>query len=167
MITIEDVERLVQDIWSSVLSDDAIVPVAPSAEHLAGRVFLACVSITGGTNASLQLACAPPVAERIARTMFQLDSGPVGEADLRDALGEIANMVAGNVKAVLPGPSQLGLPVVCEGHDVIARVPASHVEVEVALRWYDDPLVITVLLANEPAPPPSRVVPQSSPWSRR
>jgi chemotaxis protein CheX len=167
MIGIEDVERIVQDIWTSVLSDEEIFPVAPSPDHLSGRVFVACVSITGGSNATLQLACVPGIAERVARTMFQLPPGAVGESDVRDALGEIANMLAGNVKAVLPGPSQLGLPVVCEGHDVIARVPASHIEVEVAMRWRDEPLVITVLVANEPAQPPSRVVPVSSPWSRR
>ena len=30
--------------------------------------------------------------------------------DVVDAFGEIANVVGGNVKAVLPGPSVLGLP---------------------------------------------------------
>ena len=32
------------------------------------------------------------------------------EEDVDDALGELANVVGGNVKAVLPGPSVLGLP---------------------------------------------------------
>ena len=32
------------------------------------------------------------------------------EEDVADALGELANVVGGNVKAVLPGPSVLGLP---------------------------------------------------------
>ena len=34
------------------------------------------------------------------------------EEDIEDGLGELANVVGGNVKAVLPGPSALGLPVV-------------------------------------------------------
>ena len=32
------------------------------------------------------------------------------DEDIDDALGELANVVGGNVKAVLPGPSALGLP---------------------------------------------------------
>ena len=32
------------------------------------------------------------------------------DEDVEDGLGELANVVGGNVKAVLPGPSVLGLP---------------------------------------------------------
>jgi chemotaxis protein CheX len=32
------------------------------------------------------------------------------DEDIEDGLGELANVVGGNVKAVLPGPSVLGLP---------------------------------------------------------
>ena len=34
----------------------------------------------------------------------------IDDEDIEDALGELANVVGGNVKAVLPGPSALGLP---------------------------------------------------------
>ena len=168
MIGNEEVERLMQDIWSTILSDESLMPIAPSPELLAhGRAVLACVSITGTTNATVQVACTAGLAGRVAQSMFQLGAGEVTDAEIRDALGEIANMTAGNIKAVVPGPSQLGLPVVCEGNDVVARVPSSHVAVEVALAWQADPIVVKLLVADEPPTPPSRVAPLSSPWSRR
>ena len=34
----------------------------------------------------------------------------VDDEDVADALGELANVLGGNIKSVLPGPSALGLP---------------------------------------------------------
>ena len=34
---------------------------------------------------------------------------------MRDAVGELANMVGGNIKALMPGSCQLSLPTVAEG----------------------------------------------------
>ena len=45
------------------------------------------------------------------------------DEDVDDALGELANVVGGNVKAVLPGPSVLGLPEV--GTAPAGRPPTS------------------------------------------
>ena len=61
-------------------------------------------------------------------------------ADVDDALGEIANVVGGNVKAVLPGPSVLGLP--RTGTAPEAGEPADTCRVEAL--WRGRPLTITV-----------------------
>ena len=52
----------------------------------------------------------PTVAERLACVMFQVDEASPEE--VRDLLGEMANLVGGNIKGMLPGPSRLSLPVV-------------------------------------------------------
>ena len=60
--------------------------------------------------------------------------------DVADAFGEIANVVGGNVKAALPGPSALGLPEVGDGPAV--RNPGDVVRVDVL--WRGQPLSISV-----------------------
>ncbi|MCW2532227.1 MAG: hypothetical protein JWP62_1797, partial [Blastococcus sp.] len=60
--------------------------------------------------------------------------------DVADAFGEIANVVGGNVKAALPGPSGLSLPEV--GDAPAVRNPADLCRVDVL--WRGEPLSISV-----------------------
>ena len=62
------------------------------------------------------------------------------DEDVEDALGELANVVGGNVKAVLPGPSVLGLPEV--GTAPEPGLPADICRVDVL--WRGQSLTITV-----------------------
>ncbi len=59
---------------------------------------------------------------------------------VQDALGELAYVVGGNVKAVLPGPSVLGLPEV--GSAPPADRPADALRVD--LLWRGQALTISV-----------------------
>lgn len=51
-------------------------------------------------------------AEQIACRMLEAKPGELGEDEIRDAAGEMANILAGNLKSMLPQPSSLGLPVI-------------------------------------------------------
>jgi hypothetical protein len=64
----------------------------------------------------------------------------IDDEDIEDALGELANVVGGNVKAVLPGPSVLGLPEV--GVAPEAGRPADTCRVD--LLWRGQSLTISV-----------------------
>jgi chemotaxis protein CheX len=46
--------------------------------------------------------------------------------DVRDVMGELANMVAGNLKCLLPRGTGLSLPSVVEGSDYTLRVCGVH-----------------------------------------
>jgi hypothetical protein len=60
------------------------------------------------------------------------------DEEIADALGELANVVGGNVKAVLPGPSTLGLP------EVGAAPEAGSDVCRVDLLWRGQSLTISV-----------------------
>jgi chemotaxis protein CheX len=71
-----------------------------------------------------------------------MDAGePVGDEDLHDAFGEVANVVGGNLKALLPVQGTLTLPQVgrtaprLEGATQVDRVP---------LAWRGQPFDISV-----------------------
>lgn len=50
-------------------------------------------------------------AQLLARALLGMAADePVSDADLVDALGEVANVVGGNVKALVSDPHSLGLP---------------------------------------------------------
>ena len=58
------------------------------------------------------------MSREIAGRMFSIAPEEVKEDDIRDALSELANIIAGNVKALLPAPSHLSLPTYLGGRDV-------------------------------------------------
>ena len=67
------------------------------------------------------------------------------ESEVVDALGEIANMVGGNVKSMLPGPSTLSLPSVVQGQ---LSVPGTRMVREVQLSWRAQPLFVSLVAAG-------------------
>ena len=118
----------------------------------------AWVEIVGPWNGAVVLTCGRATAEELSRCLLAEHAPPVlDKEDVDDALGELANVVGGNVKAVLPGPSVLGLPEVASGSGpaAVAGDPADTCRVD--LLWRGQSLTITVqgsagVLQNEPNP---------------
>ncbi|MCA9518977.1 MAG: chemotaxis protein CheX [Myxococcales bacterium] len=84
----------------------------------------ASVDIAGAHPSTLFVSCSEPLARVISARMFggAEDDATVGE--LADALAEVANIVGGNVKAMLEPPTTLALPEPVPGGlplDAVAR----------------------------------------------
>ncbi len=129
--------EILETIWSTQLGfeldDDeqsANVP-ADSQEDLMTGI----VQISGGFAGAVHLICARSVVRAAAAQMFSMPESDLGNEDIRDALGELANMVGGNLKTLLPGSEFISLPTVIEGSDydvarldsdVVTRTEASY-----------------------------------------
>src|SRR5215213_1891269 len=97
--------------------------------------------MVGPWNGTVVLTCGRSTAEELSRSLLKEHAPPVLDAeDVEDALGELANVVGGNVKAVLPGPSVLGLPEV--GSAPEPGLPADTLRVD--LLWRGQALTISV-----------------------
>src|ERR1019366_6717354 len=109
-----DIEEITGMIWES-LFDFPLERVA-DAPIDGEPVVTGFVSIDGAWNGAIMVRCPIALATTLTTAMFQADNAP-GFDDVRDALGELTNMVAGNVKALLPSPRNLSLPAVALGTD--------------------------------------------------
>ena len=49
--------------------------------------------------------------------MFDLPAEQLADDDDRDVIGELANVIAGNIKALMPGSNSISLPTIVEGSD--------------------------------------------------
>ena len=87
--------------------------------------------------------------------MFGLEPAAAGLEEVRDALGELTNMLGGNLKALLPGPCFLGLPTVVSGHDYAVRVLESRLLLQVGFFSRGLPFLVRVL-QRQPAAPARR-----------
>jgi chemotaxis protein CheX len=102
----------------TIVASDALENVA----HEAGSIG-ACVQLVGSWNGAIRLDCDIALA-REAAGCFLGKEGPAATMDeIRDTVGELANMAAGSVKALLPQPTHISLPAVADGdhYDLTVR----------------------------------------------
>lgn len=113
VVSPDDVAIITQDVWASFLGVE-IYQVAVD-ESLAGRPsMVGAVRVTDAWFGAVVLEMTPGLSRQVAATMFASTPDAVTEPEVVDALGELTNMIGGNVKSLLPAPSQLSLPMVSE-----------------------------------------------------
>lgn len=108
----EDIGEVTRQVWDNILSIS--VDAGPVAGDWSATVS-SSVQILGEWNGAVLLTFTPSLASTIASTMFMMEADELSTDDVTDAVGEMANMIGGNIKSLLPGPSQLSMPTVAEG----------------------------------------------------
>lgn len=137
----DDVLMVAEEVWSTFL-DPELPLVSGTTTTIVG--WTGAVAIEGDHPGVVQITLTESGAARVARTMLDLEAGaPVEDADLADAIGELANIVGGNVKAMLPSASRLSLPRVS---GPLAESPGTGTETRLlmCLAWGTEPVHLSV-----------------------
>jgi len=140
----EQISQITQDIWSSFLGLE-VQPDNAQAMAPGTRSLTACVQITGPWQGAVAVECPQDLANTVAASMMGMEPAEVSKEDAQDALGELANITGGNVKALLPEPCRLSLPAVAEGIELTMRVPGLVLEAEVPFDCLGHTFVVRVL----------------------
>ena len=143
------VEAITGETWIALVGDDEVIVPAPG--DLPADTLSAWVDITGPWTGSVVLTTGRQTAADLTRALLR-EAAPelLDHEDVADAFGEIANVVGGNVKAALPGPSTLGLPEV--GQAPAVRDPDDVCRLDVL--WRGRPLVVSIQGTLPPLPTP-------------
>ncbi len=128
----KDVVRIVEGIWDAVLQVK-VQTDATAVSTSSGRCMNASVNILGAWEGTVAIKCPEGLARVYASIMFDLEETELQQADLRDALGELANMTAGGYKSMASslGECALALPIIAEGADLSVAYPGCDVLLEV------------------------------------
>jgi chemotaxis protein CheX len=137
-----DMTMIVESIFAELLGLSVQPAALPAEQGPGGGRLVGLVRISGGWHGTVSVSCEREAATRIAAVM--LDREPRDAAEVADAMGEVANMAGGNVKALLPGPSLLSLPEVAEEGTPAATAPGDLVS-RLAFAIDGSPLVVTVV----------------------
>lgn len=137
--TIREIVHVVFEATFAIAVEDA-----PPDEGSTASVSSSLVGIAGRWDGAVIVDCSPAVAHLLASLMFGVPSDEVDRDQIEDALGELANMVGGNLKALLPGPCTLSLPTVVEGRDYRVRVPGATIVRDVSFTLPDGSLRVLV-----------------------
>ena len=133
------VEAIAGEAWVALVGEDEVLVPLPG--DLPAETVSAWVDVVGPWTGSVVLTTGRQTAADLTRALLgQAAPELLDHEDVADAFGEIANVVGGNVKAALPGPSTLGLPQVGEAPGV--RNPEDVCRLEVL--WRGQPLVVSV-----------------------
>ena len=130
----EDLGRIAHDIFDTMLGVD-VQPAPeewqPAADRLTGAVYLA-----GAWKGAVLLECDPRQACQFTNCLMGLPLPEEVNDDVRNTMGELANMLGGNLKSLLPRGVVLSMPSVVAGGDYSLRVCGGKAIVErLAYRW--------------------------------
>jgi chemotaxis protein CheX len=144
-VTEEDLYLSMANIWLSTLGlemhrTDQAIPLKHEGEQFA----TGCLHILGEWEGALIIDCSSALAREAAGRMLGMEPAEVPDQDLQDAVGELTNIVAGNIKSDFPLKCRLSFPVVTEGSDYTIRVPNSRLFCEVFLVCNDQPVHVAL-----------------------
>ncbi|MFL6159148.1 MAG: chemotaxis protein CheX [Marmoricola sp.] len=139
----DDVQMLVDEVWTSFLgAEEPLLPGAPSDLAVG---WSAVVTVSGEWHGTVSVELPTGLAEEVTRRMLMVEE--TQDEDVADAVGELVNMIGGNVKSLMPGPSVLSLPVVAAGR--VAR-PSDSLEVcRFDASWAGTPLLVSVYVRKD------------------
>lgn len=141
----QDVTQFMETIWDSILHLP-LVSAAPR-DWSSSPCMVAIVRISGAWQGEAILACRPTFAERAASIMFSTDVKSLTDIDVTDALAELANIVGGQVKSLVVGPSKLSLP--CLDDVKHFGVPHGQELMRMSFECEGEPLLITINNASD------------------
>jgi chemotaxis protein CheX len=142
LIQENDIRQLTGEIWGGMLQIE-LQPATNGKKPSCG--IGACVQITGAWEGAVRVDCSLKLARLATARFLATEPEEVDIAQIRDAMGELANMSAGSVKPLLPRPCQLSLPSVADGGDYTLTVPHGEVILNTAFDFQGELLRIEVL----------------------
>ena len=110
------IRSIVRDVWSTQLGltiDD--LAERPTFDHT--KTLTAAIHITGDFRGCVRLECSRALILRAASIMFGRPEADLVRDDEIDVIGELTNVVTGNIKALVPGDNSLSLPTIIDGSD--------------------------------------------------
>ena len=139
-----DLAEMVEQVWESYLDPEGISPLIPTYDENQPSEVHSSVSITGSWTGHVVYASSRAAAQRAAAAFLAMEMDEVSEEDISDTLGELANIVGGNVKAMLPPGAHLSLPQVMLAPEATSRYPSTERISGVYGMWEGEPVSISM-----------------------
>jgi chemotaxis protein CheX len=145
MQIVEDqIRQSVEELWASVLGLAIEQRPSPSFPETSADLLTGCIQISGAWEGAVTLDCGTTLARQAAAIMFGVELGETSYDQVQDALGELTNILGGQIKALLPEPCRLSMPAVAGGEDLTFRDAHGKVLASLAFACQDAPVRVTI-----------------------
>ena len=103
----EFIRELTQMVWTTVVGLEAYER-APGTDEV--EEITTSVDISGAWEGTVSLTLTTALGKHVAATMLACPEAETSQELMQDVLRELANMIGGNVKGLIPGQCKLSLP---------------------------------------------------------
>ena len=147
LILESDIYQITESIWEVMLGmpvarQDEASPVDAGDDSITG-----CIEITGAWEVTVLMECSTELARKATARMFDKAAHEVKTDEMRDAVGELTNMIGGGFKGLLPRTCFLSMPVLLDENDL--TLPSQVVACEVTFVCEKQPLRVRLLIPND------------------
>jgi|ERR1700677_2062509 chemotaxis protein CheX len=142
-VTAEMVAQIVESVFITMMNLEVVpgrIPWSPAHDQLTSAVQL-----SGKWNGAVLLECNRWQACRFAGRFLSTDPPDTVNDDVRDVLGELANMIGGNMKSAVATGLSLSIPSVTDGSDYGLRVCGSEIQNRLGFECAEGPFWVTLL----------------------
>jgi chemotaxis protein CheX len=142
-VSVDTVVQIVQSIFTTMMDLEVTtidLPWQPTGERLTSSVYL-----EGDWNGAVSLECNGEQACRFAGQFLSMEPPDAVDDDVRDVLGEMANMIGGNIKSAMGMDIRLSMPSVIDGSNYELRVCGSEVKDRIGFSFVGGSFWVTVL----------------------
>lgn len=141
----EDLIAMNEQIWASMFGltlqfRESLDVAIHGTGYIGG-----CVQLVGAWQGAVRVDCNLHLARIAAARLQQREEACLSTEDIRDTVGELANMAAGSAKALLPQPTHISLPSVADGADYDLTVRKGRVLLQCPFDCAGEPLVISLI----------------------
>ena len=146
-VSVEMVAEIVKSVFLTMMDLEVVpseVPSIPTGERLTSFVQL-----TGEWNGAVMFECTRHQACQLAGRILGMDAPEAVDDDVRDMLGELANMIAGNLKCTLAPGIRVSIPSVTDGTDYSLRVCGARLVCRAGFHSESGPFWISLINVDE------------------
>lgn len=145
---VEYIGELSESVWGQTLGME-LVPIGTDVPRGALNCVEGRVRISGHWEGTLVLQCSAPLARRAAQVMFGRESAADDVQDVEDAVGELTNIIGGNIKSLVSADGcRLSLPEVAEQDGFAVSGAAQTLLTRQVFASEGEPVVVTLLEAK-------------------
>jgi chemotaxis protein CheX len=142
----EDLQAIAEQVWASYLDAEGTRPLLVLPPGEPPRDVTASVSVTGAWEGHIVVSCSAPASRDVAAALLGVELADVTPEDVTDAVGELVNIIGGNVKGLMPEPSALSLPVVLVNGNT--GWPSAVEVCQLDGEWLGEPMAVRVLASS-------------------
>jgi chemotaxis protein CheX len=143
--TLEDLQSITEQVWQSYLDPEGVNPLVAVPEEALPSDVAASVSVSGPWDGHVVITCSHEASRQAASALLGIEAAEVTGDDVADAVGELVNVIGGNVKSLLPDGCLLSLPhVITGGQPESSKYPAAVEVCRLQGVWQSEPIAVSV-----------------------
>jgi chemotaxis protein CheX len=135
----EEVVEMTHELFGPMFGIEIETADNFDGNNVSSSAWQASVGIDGEWAAEVQTIIPEKLAQRVACTMFSMTSDELTDGDMQDAMGEVVNIIGGNIKGIVGVESNLSLPCVALFQDLLADA-----DLKVGFKCEDEQLLVLV-----------------------